>query len=181
KPEALDLSRIRLHLNGDAALTYALYHHLCRHVEETRLTSGGSAGGGPAAPRTVGSISGGESAGTATWRPLTLEPAGFADDEALLPYPAASFPGYRLLQEYFTLPAKFLFIDVVGADALRQLEPSDRFEIEVRFDRQLPPSVRPTTEDVRLYCAPIVNLFAHETDPVRLEGLQSEYRLRPAG
>ena len=32
----------------------------------------------------------------------------------MLPYHRRSFLGYRLLQEFFTLPAKFLFVDVTG-------------------------------------------------------------------
>ncbi len=32
----------------------------------------------------------------------------------MLPYPRRSFPGYRLLQEYFTFPEKFFFFDVTG-------------------------------------------------------------------
>ena len=37
-----------------------------------------------------------------------------ARTKAMLPYPRRSFTGYRLLQEYFTMPEKFLFVDVTG-------------------------------------------------------------------
>ena len=43
-----------------------------------------------------------------------LLPVGFERDEGLLPYPARSFLGYRLLSEFFAFPEKFLFIDVAG-------------------------------------------------------------------
>src|SRR5581483_2075677 len=54
-------------------------------------------------------------------KPVTLPasalcPVGFADDEGMLPYPRRSFIGYRLLQEYFTFPDKFLFLDVTGLE-----------------------------------------------------------------
>ncbi len=39
-----------------------------------------------------------------------LRPAGFTDDEALLPVTWRSFQGYRLLQEYFSFPQRFLFL-----------------------------------------------------------------------
>ncbi|NCA12162.1 type VI secretion system baseplate subunit TssF, partial [bacterium] len=43
-----------------------------------------------------------------------LVPAGFAADEAALPHDPRVFSGYRLLTEFFTLPQKYLFIDLCG-------------------------------------------------------------------
>src|SRR5262249_45731269 len=43
-----------------------------------------------------------------------LHPVGFEPDEGLLPYPSHSFPGYRLLTEFFTFPSKFWFVDLAG-------------------------------------------------------------------
>ncbi len=37
---------------------------------------------------------------------------GFEEDEALLLADKRLFPGYRLLQEYYTLPEKFAFFDL---------------------------------------------------------------------
>ncbi|MBX6314112.1 MAG: type VI secretion system baseplate subunit TssF, partial [Isosphaeraceae bacterium] len=48
-----------------------------------------------------------------------VRPVGFGPDEGMFPYPSRSFPGYRLLQEYFALPEKFLFFDLTGLDRLR--------------------------------------------------------------
>jgi type VI secretion system protein ImpG len=165
KPEALKLGRLRLYLHGDPTMSYTLYHHLCRHVEEARVVSG------TAVPER----------GDTPFAPLALEPGGFGENEALIPYPPASFPGYRHLQEYFALPEKFLFIDVTGLDALARLPANERFTVEFRFDRALSPTLRPTKDEVRLYCTPIVNLFQHEGDPIRLDRSQGEYRLRPSG
>lgn len=162
RPEAIRLDRLRLFLHGEPAVTFALYYLLLKHVEEARVTAG------------RGDRSGAH-------RPVTFAAAGFGADEALLPYPAASFPGYRHLQEYFALPEKYLFIDVLGLDRLNELGVTDQFQVEIRFDRALSPTLRPTREEIRLYCTPIVNLFAHEGDPIRLERDQTEYRIRPAG
>lgn len=43
-----------------------------------------------------------------------LRPSGYTRDQAMLPYPANSFDGYRLLTEFFALPQKFLFLDIDG-------------------------------------------------------------------
>jgi type VI secretion system protein ImpG len=159
KADKLQLEPLRLFLHGDAAMTTTLYHHLCRHVESARACV----------------EAGGEG------RPITLEPAGFAENEALLPYPPGASPGYRLLQEYFSLPEKFMFVDIHGLGRVHELAVGDRFEVEIHFDRALEPTLRPSREDIRLFCAPIVNLFPHEADPIRLERTQTEYRLRPSG
>ncbi len=164
--DSLDLRRIRLYLHGDPAVSFTLYHALCRQVREA-VAGPAAAPGGEAAP-------GGRV-------PVTLEAAGFDDSEALLPYPPRAFPGYRLLQEYFSLPEKFLFLDLVGLDKLAALPVEDRFQVEIRFDRTLPVSLRPTKDQIRLYCTPIANLFEHQADPFRIDRTQAEYRLRPSG
>src|ERR1051325_9267249 len=43
-----------------------------------------------------------------------IKPVGFDDDQALLPVTLRSFQGYRLLQEYFSCPARFRFFDLTG-------------------------------------------------------------------
>jgi len=52
----------------------------------------------------------------------TVRLTGFTDEESLIPYPATVYPGYRLLQEYFTLPQKFAFFEVTGLEGM----PTDR-------------------------------------------------------
>jgi type VI secretion system protein ImpG len=164
--DTLDLRRVRLFLHGDPAVSTTLYHNLCRHVREATVFVPGASGETQAAgPRL----------------PVTFEPAGFAENDALLPYPARSASAYRLIQEYFSLPEKFLFMEVIGLEKIGSLPVQDRFRVEVRFDRALPANLRPTREEIRLYCTPITNLFAHEADPFRIDRTQAEYRLRPSG
>ncbi len=163
RPETLDLRRLRFHLHGDPSVAYALHHHLRTHVQEIVLREGGAgANGSPA---------GG----------LRLVEVGFGDEEAVLDYPARSFSGYRLIQEYLAFPSKFLFLDLLGLEPLRTMGALERFTVEIRFDRALPPGLNPTKEEIRLFCTPVVNLFPHEADPIRVDRTRSEYRLRPAG
>src|SRR5207237_649924 len=49
-----------------------------------------------------------------TLRAEHLRPAGFSENESMMPVPRRSFPGYRLLQEYFVFPDQFLFFEVTG-------------------------------------------------------------------
>lgn len=166
RPEDLDLGRLRLYLHGDPAVTFMLHHHLTGNLREAVLRIGAAGAAGVSGPEVRG---------------LRCEPAGFAEEEAVLDYPARSFGGYRLLQEYFLFPPKFLFVDLLGLDALPRLGPAERFHVELRFGSALPPGLTPTRDEFRLHCVPVVNLFAHESDPIRVDRGRTEYRVRPAG
>ena len=62
---------------------------------------------------------------------------GFADDEALIPYSGRSFSGYRLLQEYFACPERFLFAEFTGLKSALSRMTATEFEIVVLFDRSV--------------------------------------------
>ncbi len=108
-----------------------------------------------------------------------LKQVGFADDEALLPYTAKSFLGYRFLSEYFAFPEKFLFFDVHGFEEAVRGGLGDRFELHIYLREVRPPrgSVGPGT--FQLGCAPIVNLFKEVAEPIRLTGLKNQYHVIP--
>ncbi|MCF5922434.1 type VI secretion system baseplate subunit TssF, partial [Xanthomonas perforans] len=92
--------------------------------------------------------------------PEHLQPQGFDDEQALLPRSERSFSGYRLLQEYFACPERFLF---AAFDGLAQVLPRaacTEFEIVVWFDRaveRLDNAV--DASNFRLHCTPAINLF----------------------
>ena len=99
---------------------------------------------------------------------------GFADDQALLPEEDGQHPGLRLLAEYFTFPDKFAFFDI-------PIQPpatgSRDCTLVIAFDRA--PAGRPhlQADDLRLGCAPVINLFPRTSEPLRPDGTRSEYRL----
>ncbi len=108
-----------------------------------------------------------------------LKTVGFGDDAALLPWPRFSPQGFRMLQEYFTLPSKFLFIDVTGLDRALQVE-EERFAITFTFDR--PPALTAPVgrQTFRLHCVPAVNLFERAGSPIRKSAIEHEHLLRAA-
>jgi type VI secretion system protein ImpG len=117
------------------------------------------------------------------WQHLLLDsisPVGFDDEEALLPYGARSFQGYRLLQEYFAFSARFLFV------RLRNLRPAVKrcsgTELELVFvsdtdDRALSGVVN--RDNFSLFCTPAVNLFSPRTDRIQLTDAVHELHLVP--
>jgi type VI secretion system protein ImpG len=113
--------------------------------------------------------------------PDFLKPVGFCDQETLLPYPSHSFPGYRILQEYFVSPDKFLFLDIVGFERWQGRGEGTRFEISFELD-DLPflPS-RIKKENFVLFATPVINIFRHEADPISLDHQRPHYLVRPSG
>jgi type VI secretion system protein ImpG len=108
-------------------------------------------------------------------------PIGFNANEDVIPYPSQSFPGYRILQEYFILPEKFLFLELSGLDRWKNRGGGNRFQIRFALKKMpfAPPRVR--KESFELFATPVVNLFQHDADPIGLDHRKSEYMIHPAG
>ncbi|WLH12947.1 type VI secretion system baseplate subunit TssF [Pseudomonas hefeiensis] len=173
----LQLSRLRLHFAGERYISQMLYLNLLRNLKGIELIPLNGAGmplkaadDSPIAFRITAD---------------RVQPVGFAEEEALIPYPLNTFRGYRYLQEYFAFQDKFLFVDVNGLDVLSTL-PQETLKqmrgLDLRFDigKSGIQRLRPTLDNVKLYCTPIVNLFTHDAQPIRLDGKQDEYLLLPA-
>jgi type VI secretion system protein ImpG len=111
-------------------------------------------------------------------KPIT--PMGFEDEQALLPYGPRSFQGYRLLQEYFAFPSRYLFANLTGLAAGVRRCNSPELEIIVVLDGQdsrLEKAIGPT--QFALFCTPAVNLFPKRTDRIHLTEAENEYHIVP--
>lgn len=96
----------------------------------------------------------------------------------LLPWPDTVPEGLALLQEYFTMPAKLLFVDLGGFADLPEGALSETFDVVLHFDD--PPKLpeRLTSELFQLHCVPVVNLFKADASPVKQNSREHEYLLR---
>lgn len=174
----LDLKQLRLHLAGERYISQLLYLGLLRHLGGIQLVLLDGTG-----KPLVDALQ--QPVATLQLPASNVQPVGFDEDQALIPYPLNTFRGYRYLQEYFAFQDKFLFVDLLGLDALKRL-PVDLLKqargIELRFDihKAGVQRIRPTLDNVRLYCTPVVNLFAHDAIPIRLDGKQDQYLLLPS-
>ncbi len=109
-----------------------------------------------------------------------IKPVGFDSDDGLFPYPASSFKGYRLLSEYFTFPEKFMFIDITGLADKIPLNAGNTLDIYIYVNSsniELEHNV--SAENFILGCTPIINLFEHTPDPIKLDHTQHEYQIIP--
>lgn len=106
-------------------------------------------------------------------------PVGFAPDEALIDYPARSFPGYRLLTEYLAFPEKYLYFDLV-IDPTKIPEPHSACQVFIYFNRNMHDLEPQVSKDTfALGCTPIVNLFKHKAEPIRLTHFDTSSRIIP--
>lgn len=113
--------------------------------------------------------------------PENLKPVGFSDREALIPYPSHAFPGYRILQEYFISPQKFLFLDLTGWERWEERGGGSRFEVHFELS-DLPFSAPRIKKDhFVLSVTPAINLFPHEADPIQIDHRMTKYLIRPSG
>ncbi|SHH10099.1 type VI secretion system baseplate subunit TssF [Massilia sp. CF038] len=153
---------LRFHLYGDWGQVNPLYDMLLCNLTEVQVV----ARGGFAAARGAR---------------IGWQEVGFGPDEALLPAAANGDPAYRLLQEYFCFPRKFMFFNASGfGTALDMLAPEplrDCVELLILFSGQADQSMQIRASQFQLGCTPAVNLFERTSEAIRLDQRSVEYRL----
>lgn len=154
-----DLRRLCFYLAGDAAVSSALHLALTRHQAALYLRL----------PEQTDRIK------LDGW----FSPGGFADDDLLWPKGESAFTGYQLLLEYFTFREKFMFVHLNGLETVSLPAGITHLDIEVVFNHQWQNDLPVTDEALYLHCVPVINLFSLEADPLLINGLESEYLLRP--
>ncbi len=109
-----------------------------------------------------------------------IKRVGFNENEAMLPYGAQSFSGYRLLHEYFAFPDGYLFVDLSGlGEAVSQCADNE-LELFILLDR-----INPVLEHkidasaFALFCSTAINLFPKRADRIHLNTRENEYHVVP--
>jgi len=110
----------------------------------------------------------------------SIQPIGFENDQAILPYTRRSFHGYRLLQEYFAFPERFLFVELCDLRRGVSRCSGTEMEIIVLLDRSVP-GLEDTLDEksFELNCTPIVNLFEKRADRIHVDRGQPNYHVLP--
>jgi type VI secretion system protein ImpG len=162
----LPLDKLALNLRGGDELPVKIYEKILASVEGV-LVQPSSAPGRPP---------------VAHWHALlpktAVQPLGFDEEQSLLPSGKRTFQGYRLLQEYFAFPQRFLFVELSGLQAGLARCPQDELEIVIllnRGDAQLEQML--DHSNFALHCTPVVNLFQRRADRINVSGEQLEYHV----
>ncbi len=162
KFSGIGIDKLRLFLRGSPATSLPLFEMLAGHTLGIALADSPNDPNPVLLPKTA------------------LSQVGFDPSEALLPWPARSFSGFRLLSEYFAFPQKFMFLDINGLEAKAAVTSGNKLEIFVYLDRTTGELERAVNAEVfALGCTPIVNLFQQRCEPIHLDHTVSEYRVLP--
>ncbi|HXA34887.1 MAG TPA: type VI secretion system baseplate subunit TssF [Steroidobacteraceae bacterium] len=162
KLDQLPIERLRLFIKATPDLAARLYEQIAANTAGYYVRSPGGGGGVKVRPAEA------------------VNAAGFEENEALLPTPRRGFEGYRLLQEYFAFPDRFLFFDIEQLRGAFADCAGGEADIYLTLDR-----VQPSLENaldqtqLRLNCTPIINLFRHAPDRVHVDAAATEHHLVP--
>ncbi len=157
----LDMDKLPLYLDGGGDLPTQIYELLMAHTLGMVIQPGDIKAG---------------------WKEFRhrrhVSPMGFDDEQALLPYPHQSFQGYRLLQEYFTLPQRFLFVEL--DNLLRAVRRCSGTALEIIIFLDAAEDKLEDLLDERnfaLYCSPAINLFPKRADRIHLSHKTTAHHL----
>lgn len=159
----LEWQSIRFFLNGQSHHVYHLYELLLNNVCHLECEVKSSTG------KSV----------FIDLSPDNIVAVGFDEDEALIPFTSRSFPGYRLLYEYFCFPEKFLFLDVTGLEKLKQFTENDSLSLWIHLKQRAKTNIVVDRETFSINCTTAINLFTRVAEPIRVEHKKTEYRVIP--
>jgi type VI secretion system protein ImpG len=115
-----------------------------------------------------------------TIRKTPIRHLGFSDAEALLPPSLESFQGYRLLHEYFSLPQRFLFVELTGLGPAMKRSTGGEIDIFILLRAALPGLENALAATrFELFCTPAINLFSRRPDRVHLNDKDDEFHVIP--
>ena len=161
----IPLETLRFHLSGDRQVIANLYGALFHHTLQVAFRAPDSRG------KEIITLSAAD----------CLSQVGLEPEEGLLPIPAESFLGYRILTEFLHFREKFLFLDLGGWRRVAEAGFGKKAEVVFflsRAEENLEQGV--TARTFLLGCAPIINLFTKSAEPLALTQKSSELRIVPS-
>lgn len=156
---AAGIERLRLHFLGDDPTRFGLYYWLTRETHAVSVRDGRG--------HTLMRLS-----------HAHVTSCGYEDEDALMPFVEAPLPGWRLLNEYFILPDKFLGVDVTGLDELPSSAGS-ALELAFHLGRPQNDRLRVDEENFGLGCAAAMNLGPLQAIEIPLQTDTTAVRLQP--
>lgn len=161
--------RLRFYLKGQSQHIHPLYEMLLNECQNVVLTTSET----DTTPVYLGKD--------------VIKAVGFGSEEGIFPYPPSSFLGYRLLTEFFVFPEKYMFIDIQGLAETLPVDATNELNLYIYLnssDVELEHNI--SADTFVMGCTPVVNLFNHRADPIKIDHTRLEYQVvadtrRPLG
>jgi len=157
----LNLDRLTFYLSGDDEVASQLYEMIFAHA--------------------LGVVACDTNRPVKWWEylyPQTIRPEGFDSDQALIPFDARAFQGYRLLHEYFACPQRFRFFTLTGLKKCIGKTEGNTLDLTILLD--CPPGALESVVDTKqlaLFCTPVINLFPRSIETLKLSPDSREHRI----
>ena len=152
----------RFYLHGDPGVAFSLYYMLLKDVAQVLVTS--------------------QENGVKKEMELPSSVVSSAvsipeHDYPLLPYPEHSFPGFRLMEEYFFFPEKLRFVELDIREAIGHSDDDTDVYIDLILSGQEEWLIQPSGNNFKLNCVPAVNLFPWSAEPIHYDGSKLYHRV----
>ena len=105
----------------------------------------------------------------------SLKNIGFSKEESIIPGAFNGHAAYRLIQEFFAFPQKFLFFNITN---IKLSGIKNDLVLYIPLTHKISQySKSVSKENFILNCTPIINIFKKTTEPLRIDQKNTEYRL----
>lgn len=102
--------------------------------------------------------------------------SGFDEDSPLIPFPDNALNAYQHLYQFFTFPEKYLFFSVTGlGDAIAGMDTSECSITLLFKDKNIHLLENVKSTELKLGCAPAVNIFPVDGEPFKLNPAKGKY------
>ena len=109
-----------------------------------------------------------------------LRPAGLEPDDLILPGREGVWAGFRLIQEYFACPERFLFWELGPWPDLRGFSTGEGgVDLLLLLTEQPPNNLHFAAEMFDPAAVPVINLFERLAEPIHLDHRRTGYRIHP--
>ncbi|MGE3108777.1 MAG: type VI secretion system baseplate subunit TssF [Phycisphaerales bacterium] len=171
--QKLNLDRLVFYLHGSDETPMRLYEAFFAHARAVSLQPLGN----PVKWREVLPAFGHAGPGSPGG---AINRVGYDEHHAALPHSPRSFHGYRLLQEYFTLPQRFMFVEVSGLKPAVSRSKDTELDLIILFNHAQPDlETALSAANVSMFCSPAINLFPRRADRIHLTDRFNEYQVIP--
>ena len=160
KWQDIDLADLKFYANTDWQLAYSVVHALTDH---------GS--------RVVAHVEGRPP--LISQHALFFSMAHMSAEDSLLPYSGRSRSAFSVVHDYFCAREKYLFIQLQGLEHYALPDSTNQVTLTIDSPVSLPVDTRLSETHLRLHCAPAVNLYEQDAEPISVDHTQSDYRVNP--